>query len=100
MLGLVVLIMGCAARRETPVLGAEDQFALAKKYYEKKKYSDAVIELQKLIFNYPGAATLDSAQFLLGMCYLNEKIILLQWASSRRCFPRSPKALWQMMPLS
>jgi outer membrane protein assembly factor BamD len=73
-LGLLPLILSCAAaRKETPILGAEDQFALAKKEYDKKKYSDAVMEFQKLIFNYPGAAFVDSAQFLLGMCYFKDK---------------------------
>jgi len=71
---LLPLILSCAAaRKETPVLGAEDQFALAKKEYAKKKYSDAVTEFQKLIFNYPGAAFVDSAQYLLGMCYFQDK---------------------------
>ena len=71
---LLPLILSCAAaRKETPVLGAEDQFALAKREYEKKKYSEAVMEFQKLIFNYPGAAFVDSAQFLLGMCYFQDK---------------------------
>jgi len=68
------LILSCAgARKETPVLGAEDQFALAKREYEKKKYSAAVLEFQKLIFNYPGTAFVDSAQYLLGMCYFQDK---------------------------
>jgi outer membrane protein assembly factor BamD len=73
-LSLLPLILSCAAaRKETPVLGAEDQFALAKKEYDKKKYSEAVTEFQKLIFNYPGAAFVDSAQYLLGMCYFQDK---------------------------
>jgi outer membrane protein assembly factor BamD len=73
-LSLLPLILSCAAaRKETPVLGAEDQFALAKKEYDKKKYSEAVTEFQKLIFNYPGAAFVDSAQYLLGMCYFRDK---------------------------
>lgn len=71
---LLPLILSCAAaRKETPVPGAEDQFALAKKEYDKKKYSNAVTEFQKLIFNYPGAAFVDSAQYLLGMCYFQDK---------------------------
>jgi len=73
-LGLLPLILSCAvARKETPVLGAEDQFALAKREYDKRKYSSSVLEFQKLIFNYPGAASLDSAQYLLGMCYFQDK---------------------------
>ena len=55
------------------VLDAEDQYALAKREFEEKNWNRAVVELQKLIFNYPGAAFVDSAQYLLGMAYFNQK---------------------------
>jgi len=71
---VLLLVLGCAgSRKETPVLGAEDQLALAKREYEKKNFSEASLEFQKLIYNYPGAAFVDSAQYLLGMCYFREK---------------------------
>jgi outer membrane protein assembly factor BamD len=54
-------------------LDAEDQFAQAKSEFEKKHYDQAVIEFQKLVFNYPGAVFIDSAQYLLGMSYFNQK---------------------------
>jgi len=73
LLGILFLILGCASTKELPVLGVEEQFALAKKEYEKKHYSEAILEFQKLIYNYPGAAFVDSAQYLLGMCYFKEK---------------------------
>jgi outer membrane protein assembly factor BamD len=73
-LSLLPLVLSCAAaRKETPVPGAEDQFAIAKKEYNRKKYTNAITEFQKLIFNYPGAAFVDSAQYLLGMCYFQDK---------------------------
>lgn len=71
---ILFLLLGCASsRRETPLLGAEEQFTIAKKEYEKKHYPDARMEFQKLIYNYPGVAFVDSAQFLLGMCYFREE---------------------------
>jgi outer membrane protein assembly factor BamD len=71
--GLLLLVLGCAGHKVSLILSAEDQFNLAKREYEKKNYSDAVLEFQKLIFNYPGVAFIDSAQFLFGMCYFKEK---------------------------
>jgi outer membrane protein assembly factor BamD len=71
--GLLFLVLGCAGHKVSLILSAEDQFNLAKREYDKKNYSDAVLEFQKLIFNYPGVAFIDSAQFLFGMCYFKEK---------------------------
>ncbi len=64
---------GCGPKAPKIVLDAEDQYALAKREFERKHWDNAVVELQKLIFNYPGAAFIDSAQFLLGMTYFNQE---------------------------
>lgn len=73
-LWILLLILSCAgSRRDNLFLGAEDQFSLAKREYEGRHYSQARLEFQKLIFNYPGSALVDSAQYLLGMCYFKEK---------------------------
>ncbi len=71
--GFLLLVLGCAGHKVGLILGAEEQFNLAKREYEKKNYSEAVLEFQKLIFNHPGAAFIDSAQYLLGMCYFKDK---------------------------
>jgi len=63
---------GCGPKVPQVILDAEDQYALAKREFEKKHWDEAVVELQKLIFNYPGAAFIDSAQFLLGTAYFNQ----------------------------
>jgi outer membrane protein assembly factor BamD len=65
--------MACGPKQPSLILDAEDQFALAKREFEKKHYDQAVIEFQKLIFNYPGAVVIDSAQYLLGVSYYNQK---------------------------
>ncbi|MFQ6032701.1 MAG: outer membrane protein assembly factor BamD [Candidatus Zixiibacteriota bacterium] len=69
----LVFLMACGPKQINIVLDAEDQFALAKREFEKKNYDQAIIEFQKLIFNYPGAVFIDSAQYLLGMSYFNQK---------------------------
>jgi outer membrane protein assembly factor BamD len=69
----VIFSMACGPKAPRLVLDADDQFALAKGEFEKKHYDKAVIEFQKLIFNYPGAIFIDSAQYLLAVSYFNQK---------------------------
>lgn len=69
----LLLMPGCGPKAPTVVLDAEDQYALAKTEFEKKHWDQAAVELQKLVFNYPGTAFIDSAQYLLGMAYFNQK---------------------------
>lgn len=64
---------GCGPKAPQTVLDAEDQYAVAKREFEKKRWEQAVVELQKLIFNYPGTSFIDSAQYLLGVTYFNQE---------------------------
>jgi outer membrane protein assembly factor BamD len=70
---LLLFSTACGPKQISLVLDAEDQFTLAKREFERKHYDQAIIEFQKLIFNYPGAAFIDSAQYLLGTSYFNQK---------------------------
>jgi outer membrane protein assembly factor BamD len=68
-----VFISSCGPKAPQLILNAEDQYALAKSEFEKRHWDKAVLELQKLILNYPGVNFIDSAQYLLGMTYYNQK---------------------------
>ena len=68
-----ILGLGCGPKAPKVVLDAEDQYAVARREFDDKHWNKAVVELQKVIFNYPGAGFIDSAQFLLGMAYFNEE---------------------------
>jgi len=84
--------MACGPKQANLILDAEDQFALAKREFEKKHYEQALIEFQKLIFNYPGAAFIDSAQYLLGMSYYNQKeypLAIVEFNKLLSSFPTS-----------
>jgi outer membrane protein assembly factor BamD len=70
---LLPLLFFCGSQKVKPIPSAKDQFEIAKRKYQEKDWADAVLEFQKLIFNYPGFAKADSAQFLLGMSYYNDK---------------------------
>ncbi|MFH1336449.1 MAG: outer membrane protein assembly factor BamD, partial [Candidatus Zixiibacteriota bacterium] len=66
-------ISSCGPKAPQLILDAEDQYTLAKSEYEKEHWDKALLELQKLILNYPGVNFIDSAQYLLGMTYFNQK---------------------------
>lgn len=68
-----LLGLGCGPKAPKVVLDAEDQYAVARREFDEKRWDKAVVELQKVIFNYPGAGFIDSAQYLLGMAYFNEE---------------------------
>jgi outer membrane protein assembly factor BamD len=88
----LVFSVDCGPKQTGLILDAEDQFALAKREFEKKHYDQAVIEFQKLIFNYPGAVFIDSAQYLLGMSYFDEKecpLAIVEFNKLLSSFPTS-----------
>jgi len=90
---IIALIFSCGSQNVKPIPDAEDQFEISKRKYQKKDWSDAVIEFQKLIFNYPGFAKADSAQFLLAMSYYNDKEYPLAAGEFNKLafsFPTSP----------
>jgi outer membrane protein assembly factor BamD len=70
---LILVLSSCGSQNIKPLPNAEDQFQIAKREYQEENWSDAVMEFQKLIFNYPGFAKADSAQFLLALSYFNDK---------------------------
>jgi outer membrane protein assembly factor BamD len=68
-----LFVSSCGPKPPQTILGADDQYALAKSEYENKHWDKALLELQKLILNYPGVNFIDSAQYLLAMTYFNQK---------------------------
>lgn len=70
---MVIVTCGCGPKPPKLILDAQDQYALAKREFENEHWDKAVLELQKLILNYPGVGFIDSAQYLLGMTYFNQK---------------------------
>ncbi len=69
----LLLGLGCGPKAPKVILDAEDQYALARREFDERHWDRAVVELQKLVFNYPGASFVDSAQYLLGMTYFNQE---------------------------
>lgn len=64
-----ILLQACGAPGVKTAPTASEQFALAKKEYDKKHYLKAIDGFQKVIFNFPGVTMVDTAQYYLAMSY-------------------------------
>ena len=87
--------IGCGPKAPKIILDAEDQYALAKREYDKKHWDQAALELQKFILNYPGVSFIDSAQYLLGLTYFNQTeypLAIGEFSRLLSSYPTSPLA--------
>jgi len=67
--------------------------ARARLLYEHKKWDKARVEFENVIFNYPGTAVVDSAQFSLAMCSYHQKDYIVaadEFQRLRTRYPTSP----------
>jgi len=85
--------IGCGPKSPKIILDSEDQYALAKREFDKKHWDQAVLELQKLILNYPGVSFIDSAQYLLGLAYVNQSEYPLAIGEFNRLLTSYPTSL-------
>ncbi|HSG98868.1 MAG TPA: outer membrane protein assembly factor BamD [candidate division Zixibacteria bacterium] len=88
--------VGCGGKGKSAPLAAEEQFALAMGLYERGKFFDSAEEFQKVIYNYPGGSSVDSAQYFLAMSYLQDKqfeLAAVEFERLVRNYPRSPFAV-------
>jgi len=88
-------LIGCAAKKPAVRLDAEDQFDLAKREFDRKRYAHAAEAFRRLIFEHPGSGRVDEAQFLLAKCFYNIKDYLQAEAEFKHFalnYPDSPYA--------
>ena len=64
-----ILLQSCGVPGVQNAPSAGEQFALAKKEFDKKHYLNAIAGFQKVVFNFPGATIVDTAQYYLAMSY-------------------------------
>jgi outer membrane assembly lipoprotein YfiO len=92
-LGLTLLLAGCAARQATVgATGAREQYELAMKTYEQQHYDEAILEFQKVLYNYPGLSYVDSVQFWLAMSYYGREDFHLGIPEFRRLITNFPNS--------
>ena len=65
----VLAASACASSTETPVLPAEEQFALGLQLFEDGQYARAISAFQTFAFNYPQDPRVRSARWLTAESY-------------------------------
>ena len=85
---------GCGGKAVRPVLPLQEQFTLAKKHYDQKKYRQAIEEFQKLIFNYPGATVVDTAIYYLANSYFNQEDYATAAGEFKKIVSNYPNSTW------
>lgn len=92
-LGLALMLAGCAAKQATVVgTGARGQYDLAMRAYERQHHDEAVIEFQKVLYNYPGLSYVDSVQFWFAMSYHGREDFHLAIPEFRRLITNFPNS--------
>ncbi len=70
---LAALAIGCGGGLKLNDLSPRELYLYGQERYEKKKYLKAIELFQSVIYNYPGEAMVDSAQYYLGLSYFGNK---------------------------
>jgi outer membrane protein assembly factor BamD len=92
LIGLLLAVAGCGQPviRQAPTAG--EQFQLAKKEFDKKHWLTAAEGFQKVIFNFPGATIVDTAQYYLGVSYFENKDYELAAVEFKRLMTNYPQS--------
>lgn len=73
-IGLAVLaIFACGGPRKLDQMSAHELLDYGKEKYEKSKYLRATELFQALVYNFPGEALVDTAQYYLGLSHFGNK---------------------------
>ncbi|UCD94084.1 MAG: outer membrane protein assembly factor BamD [Candidatus Zixiibacteriota bacterium] len=87
---LLFLVLGCGKPALRMANNAQDQFALAKREFDKKHWLKAVEGFQRVIFNFPGATIVDTAQYYLATSYFENKDYELAAVEYQRLMSKYP----------
>ncbi|MEW5873572.1 MAG: outer membrane protein assembly factor BamD [Candidatus Zixiibacteriota bacterium] len=90
---LGMAVFACAGKTPPVVLSAQDGYTEAHALYEAGKWEKARLAFEQVVFNHPGSALVDSAQYFLGMCYFKMEDPILAAAEFQRVrtqYPASP----------
>lgn len=90
---IAAFISSCGTgARPIAQLDARELFAEGQMLYEKEKYRKAIEYFQTVVFNYPGNAVVDSAQYYLGLSYFGTEdyeLAALEFERLVRNYPAS-----------
>jgi len=86
------IAISCAGTKPTVPLPAEEKFRQAIAKFEKRKFEDAKMLFESVIFDSPGSVVADSAQYMVGMCYYQQKEYELAAGEFQRFFIQYPSS--------
>ena len=92
---ILLAILGCGAKSPRVRLDAEDQFSVSRREFDRGKYRKAGEGFRRLLFEHPGSAKVDEAQYLLALCFYRDKDYLQAEAEFKHFvlnYPDSPYA--------
>jgi outer membrane protein assembly factor BamD (BamD/ComL family) len=90
---LALLVSGCGRVDLLETMSAEEQWEVAKEYFEREKYLDAIDLLTLFTLNFSGSTLIDSAQYLMAESHFVLQEYILAEAEYERLvqnFPQSP----------
>ncbi len=93
-LGIMALLMisGCTSNKTKMVSTVDEQFLLAKGEYDKGKFFNSIDAFQRVIFNFPGATVVDTAQYYLAHSYYGNKEYELAAVEFNRLLANYPRS--------
>ena len=93
-LALLAGLWGCGGPRELSSLPARDLFDMGMEKYEKGKYLRATELFQVIVFNYPGEALVDTAQYYLALSYFGDEDYTLAGVEFNRLLLNYPSSVY------
>lgn len=90
---IIFMIGGCGGGPKYAGSTADEQFRHAKKEYDKGHYLNAIDLFQRVLFNFPGATVVDTAQYYLAHSYYGNKeyeLAAVEFSRLLTNYPRSP----------
>jgi outer membrane protein assembly factor BamD len=89
----MIVIAGCAAKQvSTMAPDARSQYVRATELFNRHHFDEAVVEFQKVLYNYPGLSYVDSAQYWYAMCYYSREDYHLAVPEFRRLITNFPNS--------
>lgn len=89
---LLAVAVGCGKGPQPATLGAAERFAQGMTAYEKKKYLQAIEHFQAVLYNYPGNAVIDTAQYYLALAYFGNDEYELAGVEFNRLLTNHPSS--------
>ncbi|MEA2031690.1 MAG: outer membrane protein assembly factor BamD [candidate division Zixibacteria bacterium] len=90
---ILALIVSCGTNKTLTNPTARETYQFGREKYDNKKFIDAIEKFQSVIYNYPGDAIVDTAQYYLGMSYYHNEDYKLASTEFNRLainYPSSP----------